>query len=155
MEQSTPTFRKLISRDLNILYALMLIVIPIISLVFSMILTGDLADAQVLCLGGASVIGAAWLIYRYNTIKTTFRNGMTVKGNVIRIERRTTRKRGKSASSAFYAVVSYSVNNESFEERLRVPRSHEKYGVVKDMTIDLILREEKPKTVFIKRLYLD
>lgn len=157
MEQPTPTFGKLIARDRNFQYALALIGFPIIALLYSMILSGgsSLPDAQLLFLGGASVFGTAWLIYLYHLITTTFRDGMTVKGSIIRTERKTTRRRKGGTSSTYYAVVSYSVNNEAFERRLKLPGPPEKYGLAKDMIIDLIVREEKPKAVFIKQIYLD
>lgn len=157
MEQTTPTLGKLIARDPNFLYALTLIGLPIIVLLFSMIMSGGSfqPDILFLFLVGTSVFGTVWLIYMYYQITTTFRYGMTVKGKIIRTECKTTRGQNGGISSTYYAIVSYSVNGEAFERPCTLPGHPEEHGLAKDMTIDLILREEKPKTVFIKRLYLD
>ena len=159
MEQPTPALGKLIARDPNFQYALALIGIPIIVLLFAMIMSGGSFlpdDMPYLFFGvGTSVFGTVWLIYLYHLITTTFRYGITVKGNIIRTERKTTRGQNGGISSTYYAIVSYSVNGEAFERPLTLPRTPEEHGLAKDMIVDLILREEKPKTAYIKQLYLD
>ncbi|HNQ95911.1 MAG TPA: hypothetical protein PKK96_16385 [Anaerolineales bacterium] len=159
MKQPTPTLRKLIARDPNFLYALALIGIPIIVLLYATIMSrGSFLpdDMPYLFFGvGTSVFGTVWLIYMHYLITTTFRYGMTVKGNIIRIERKTFRGQNGGISSTYYAIVSYSVNGEAFERPFTLPGNPEEHGLAKDMIVDLILREEKPKTAYIKQLYLD
>jgi hypothetical protein len=159
MEQPTPTFGRLVSHDRNFQYALFMALGPIVPFVYSRIMSGDWLsfrwDMQTLFLPVVSIFGIIWLIYQYNTIMTTFRDGMTVKGSLIRTERKTTQRYKGGTSSTYHAVVSYSFNNEAFERRIKLPGPPEKYGLADGMTLDLILREEKPKTVFIKKLYLD
>ncbi|HMR98744.1 MAG TPA: hypothetical protein PKE62_05755 [Anaerolineales bacterium] len=160
MEQPTPTFRRLFSHDKNFQYAVFLAVGPIIPFVYARIMSGDFfssrLDMTILFLPVMSVLGIIWLAYQYSIITTTFRDGLTVKGSIIRTERKATKdyKKGRTYST-YYAFVSYSFNNETFERRLKLPGPPEKYGLAKDMIVDLILREEKPKTVYIKQLYLD
>ncbi len=160
MEQPTPTLGKLIARDPNFLYALTLIGLPIIVLLFATIMSGGLSflpeDILYLFLGVAtSVFGTVWLIYMHYLITSTFRYGMTVKGNIIRIERKSSRGQRGGLTHTYYAIVSYSVNGEAFERPFTLPGTPEEHGLAKDMIVDLILREEKPKTAYIKQLYLD
>lgn len=160
MEQPTPTFRRLCTHDKNFQIALFLGVGPIIPFVYSRIKSGDLfafqLDWQTMFLPILSIVGIIWIAYQYSVVMTTFRDGVTVKGKIIRTEARQTKNYKKRRTySTYYAVVSYSFNNEAFERRLKLPGSPEKYGLANDMIVDLILREEKPKTVYIRQLYLD
>ena len=159
MEQPTPTFGRLVSHDRNFQIALFMALGPIIPFVYSRVMSGDLfsfrLDVQTLFLPVVSILGILWLTYQYNVIMTTFRDGMTVKGNLIRTEHKTTQMQKGRSSTTYYAIVSYTVNNETFERRIKLPGYPERYGLADGMALDLILREEKPKAVFIKKLYLD
>jgi hypothetical protein len=160
MEQPIPTFGKIISHDRNFQFALALTVLPIFIIVMSLIQSGvSLAfwlNISTIFLFGASIVGAIWLTVQYIQVMTTFRDGMTVKGTLTHTERKSQpRQNGKRTAYIYYAVIEYSFNNETFEKRFKLPGQPERYGLEKGMTLDLILREEKPKTVFIKKLYLD
>jgi len=160
MEQPTPTFRRLFTHDKNFQYAVLLAVGPIIPFIYSRIMSGDLfalrLNWQTMFLPILSILGVVWMAYQYSMIMTTFRDGVTVKGKIIRTERKQTKdyKKGRTYAT-YYAIISYSFNNEAFERRLKLPGPPEKYGLANDMIVDLILREEKPKTVYIRQLYLD
>lgn len=158
MEQPTPTFGRLFTHDTNFRLAVFLALAPVVSFVYSQIKSGDLfsfeLNLQTLFLPGVSVLGIIWLLYQYNTIMTTFREGITIKGTVIRTEEKSSpRQKGRRAYT-YHTVISYSINNESYEKRIKLPAPPEKHGLTKGTTVDLIIREEKPRTVFIKMLYL-
>ena len=159
MEQPTPTFSKLISHDKNVQFALALTLIPIfvlaISLIQSNLSLDFLLDFSTIFLVGASIVGVIWLTYQYIQVMTTFRDGMTVKGTLVDTERKSQPRQKGGYSYTYYAFIRYAFNNETFEKRVKLPGQPERYGLEKGMTLDLILREEKPKIVFIKKLYLD
>ena len=160
MEQPTPTFGKLVSHDRNFQFALALTAIPIFAVIMSLIQSGMSLefwlDISTIFLFGASIVGAIWLTYQYVQVMTTFRDGMTVKGTLVDTERKSQpRQNGRRTSYIHYVVIQYSFNNEPIEKRFKLPGQPERYGLEKGMTLDLILREEKPKVVFIKKLYLD
>lgn len=159
MEQPTPAFGKLIARDRNILYALLLTFMPGFVFIYSMIFSGEMFqlrwDARTVFLSGTSILGVIYFIYQYTVVMTTFRDGITVKGNIIRTERKTSRRKRGGRTSTYYAIVSYSLNNEPIERSFKLPGKPEKYGLAEGVSVDLILREEKPNTVFIKQIYLD
>ena len=104
---------------------------------------------------GLAVVGVLWLAYRYNLVMSTFREGMTVKGKVTRIDRISTRTKRGGRRHSYFAIVNYRVSGEEIENRIRLPGNPEFYAVGEGMNIDLLLREEKPKTAFIKHIYLD
>lgn len=158
MEKPTPTFGRLLTHDTNFRLAFLLALAPVIPFVFSRVKSGDLfsfeLNIQTLFLPVISILGMMWLFYQYNTVMTTLRDGITIKGTVIRTEKKSSpRQKGRQAYT-YHAVISYSINNETYEKRIKLPAPPEKYGLSKGGDIELVLREEKPKTVFIKMLYL-
>jgi hypothetical protein len=108
----------------------------------------------VMILLGLTVIGIIWLIYRYNLIMTTFREGITVRARVLDTETMVSRNENGSRRRSYYAKIAYNVGNESFETRMRLPGEPIFYGIEEGGDVDLVLREEKPKTFFIKSIYL-
>ena len=155
---------KLILRDRSIKSALALMLYPPIFLALIMFTTDG--NASLLTAGGPVALlpyiliglaftGALWLVYQYNLVMATFREGITVKGNVIRTGRTSTRTKSGVRRYSYFAVVNYRVNGEDVERRIRLPGNPESYAVTQGMNLDLILREEKPNTAFIKHIYLD
>lgn len=155
MEQPTPTFRRLVTHDKNFQIALFMALGPVIVAAYTIIRFGEFLNTSIFFLVGISIVGAIWLTYQYLIIMTTFRDGITIKGNIIHTEVKSQQRQKRGRSYTYYAVLSYSINNEAFEKRVKLPSNPEMYGLAKGMTTDLILREEKPKTIFIKHLYLD
>jgi len=101
-----------------------------------------------------TVIGILWLVYRYNLIMTTFREGMTVIGKILDLEtiKSTSSKGGRRYS--YYGKFAYTVQGELYEIRMRIADNPHLMGLSKGGNIELVLHEEKPKTIFIKMLYL-
>ncbi len=155
MEQPTPTFRRLVTHDKNFQTALFMAMGPVIVLAYSIIRSGEFLNTTTIFLVGVSLLGAIWLTYQYLLIMATFRDGVTIKGNIIHTEVKSQSRQKGGRSYTYYAFLGYTINNEVFERRVRLPGNPELYGLAKGVTIDLILREEKPKTVFIKHIYLD
>ena len=106
-------------------------------------------------LAALTVIGIIWLIYRYNLITTTFREGITVHARVLDTETMVSRNENGSRRRSYYIKISYNVGNEAFETRMHLPNDPIFYGIEEGRETDIILREEKPKTFFIKSIYLN
>jgi hypothetical protein len=155
MDNRTPSLGKLFMNDRVIQNASTLTVAPILFQAVSYWGRGQFLQPLVTILTIVFVIGIGWLLYRYNVIMTTFRDGVTVRGRVTGIEKTVTRSKKGGRRTSYFARVSYAVQGESFEERLRLPGDPISYGISEGNDVDLILNEEKPKTVFIKHIYLD
>lgn len=156
MERETPAFRKLFSVDLNIRSAIMMIIGPLLFQGVAYLgFENQFFPPLVAVLAGLIVIGLVWLIFRYNLIRSTFRDGMTVKARVTDTETIITRSKKGGRRRSHYAKLAYAVNGENFEQRLRLPGDPAFYGISEGGDVELILREEKPKTIFIKHMYLN
>lgn len=155
MDNPTPTFKTLYYTDYNIKSAVQMI---IGSLLFQGItyygFENQFFPPLVAALAALTVIGIVWLIYRYNLIMTTFREGITVVGKVLDLEtiKSTSSKGGRRYS--YYGKFAYIVQGQPYEIRMRIADNPHLMGLTKGGDIELVLREEKPKTVFIKMLYL-
>jgi hypothetical protein len=155
MDSPTPTFGKLYSTDFNIKSAVQMI---FGSLLFQGItyygFENQFYPPLVASLAALTIIGFVWLIYRYNLITTTFREGITVIGKVLDLEtiKSTSSKGGRRYS--YYGKFAYTVQGQPYEIRMRIADNPHLMGLKEGGDIELVLREEKPKTVFIKMLYL-
>lgn len=155
MDSPTPTFKTLYYIDYNIKSAVQMIVG---SLLFQGItyygFENQFYPPLVVTLAALTVIGIVWLIYRYNLIMTTFREGITIIGKVLDLEtiKSTSSKGGRRYS--YYGKFAYTVQGQPYEIRMRIADNPHLMGLSKGGDIELVLREEKPKTVFIKMLYL-
>jgi hypothetical protein len=155
MDNRTPSLGKLFMKDRIIQYAATLTVAPILFQASSYWERGQFSQSLVTISTIVFVIGIGWLLYRYNLIMTTFRDGITIRGKVTGIEKTVTRTKKGGRRTSYFSRVSYTVLGESFEERVRLPGDPNSYGISEGKDVDLILNEEKPKTVFIKHIYLD
>lgn len=104
-------------------------------------------------LAALTVIGVMMLIYRYNLIVSTFRDGITVMAKIHDLETITSRDSKNRYKSVYYGRFSYSVQGETHEIRTRIADNPALMGLKKGGEVELVLREEKPKLVFIKMLY--
>jgi hypothetical protein len=105
-------------------------------------------------LAALTVIGIVMFVYRYNLIVSTFRDGITVTGKVLDLETISSRTDKGGHRSVYYGKFSYTVQGQPYEIRMRIADNPYLMGLSKGGDIELVLREEKPKTVFIKMLYL-
>lgn len=155
MDKPVPSFGKLYFTDYNIKSAVQLI---IGSLLFQGItyfgFENQFFPPLVASLAALTVIGIVWLIYRYNLITATFRDGITVIGKILDLEtiKSTSSKGGRRYS--YYGKFAYTVQGQAHEIRMRIADNPHLMGLQEGGDIELVLREEKPKTVFIKMLYL-
>lgn len=154
MNNPTPKFSTLYYRDFNIKSASSMIVGSILFQFVTYLGFEMFYPPIVMILLGLAVIGFIWLIYRYNLIMTTFREGTTVRGRVLDTETMVSRNENGSRRRSYYAKIAYNVSNESFETRLRLPGDPILYGIEENGSVDLVLQEEKPKNFFIKSIYL-
>jgi hypothetical protein len=141
--------------DYNIKSAVQMIIGSLLFQVVSYLgFDGQIFLPWVAILAGLTVIGIIWLITRYNLIKSTFRDGMTVVGKILNLETITTRTNKGGRRYQYYGKFAYNVQGQPHEIRMRIADNPHLMGLEKDGDIELVLREEKPKTVFIKMLYL-
>ena len=156
MDNPTPSFGKLYFADFNIKGATQMV---IGSLLFQGItyfgFEKQFYPPLVASLAALTMIGIIWLIYRYNLITTTFREGITVRARVTDTETIVTSTEKGGRRRSYYAKIAYTVGGESYEPRLRLPGEPIFYGIEEGGDVDIILREEKPKTFFIKSIYLN
>ena len=101
-----------------------------------------------------TVIGIIMLVYRYNLIMSTFRDGITVTGKVLDLQTSYSRTDGGSRRYQYYGKFAYTVQGQPYEINMRIADNPHLMGLEKGGDVELVLKEEKPKTVFIKMLYL-
>ena len=155
MDNPTPTFRDLYYFDYNIKSAVQMIVGSLLFQVVSYIGFEMFYLPFGMILFGLTLIGIIWLISRYNLIMTTFREGITVIGKVLNLETITSSSgKGSGRRYSYYGTFAYSVQGQPYEIRMRIADNPHLMGLTKGGDIELVLREEKPKTIFIKMLYL-
>lgn len=155
MDNPTPTFRDLYYFDYNIKSAFQMIVGSLLFQVVSYIGFEMFYLPFAMILFGLTLIGIIWLISRYNLIMTTFREGITVIGKVLNLETITSSSgKGSGRRYSYYGTFAYSVQGQPYEIRMRIADNPHLMGLTKGGDIELVLREEKPKTIFIKMLYL-
>jgi hypothetical protein len=155
MNNPTPTFRDLYYNDFNIKSAVQMIVGSLLFQVVSYIGFEMFYLPFAMILFGLTLLGIIWLVYRYKLITTTFREGITVNGKILDLETISSSS-GKSSSRrySYYGKFAYTVQGQPYEIRMRIADNPHLMGLTEGGDIELVLREEKPKTVFIKMLYL-
>lgn len=155
MDNPIPTFKDLYSNDFNIKSAVQMI---FGSLLFQGIayfgFENQFFPPLVASLAALTVIGIIWLFYRRNLITTVFREGVTVKGKVLDLETISSSTGKGGHRYLYYGKFAYTVQGQPYEIRMRIPDNPQLMGLAKGGDIELVLREEKPRTVFIKMLYL-
>lgn len=155
MDQPTPTTGNLISRDYTVKNAIGLIIGPLVLQAISFATTGQVFAPFALVLGVIVIAGIITLFHRYSVIMTTFREGITVRGKVVRTEKIFRRRKKGANRRSYFATVSYHVSGETHETRIRLPGEPNLYGISEGGDVEIIVKEEKPKTVFIKHLFLE
>ncbi len=156
MSNKTPSFRQLYSTDYNIKSSVQMI---FGSLLFQVIayygFEQQILPPLVAILAVLTVIGIVWFATRYNLIMSTFRDGITVTGKILDLET-VTASSGKNNRRryTYYGKFAYTVQGQPHEIRMRIADNPHLMGLKEEEDIELVLREEKPKTVFIKMLYL-
>ncbi len=155
MDNPTPTISNLISRDYTIKTAIGLIIGPLVLQAISFATTGQVFAPFALILGIFVIVGIVTLLHRYMIIMTTFHEGITIRGKVVRTEKVLRRSKKRANRRSYFATVSYHVCGETHETRIRLPGEPDLYGISEGFDVDILVKEEKPKTVFIKKLYLD
>lgn len=154
MDSPTPSFKRLYYTDYNIKSAVQMIFGSLLFQVVSYIGFEMFYLPFAMILFGLTLLGVIWLIYRYNLITTTFRDGITVIGKILDLEIiKSTSSKGGSRYS-YYGKFAYTVQGQPYEIRTRIADNPHLMGLTKGGDIELVLREEKPKTIFIKMLYL-
>jgi hypothetical protein len=155
MDKPTPTFRDLYYFDYNIKSAVQMIVGSLLFQVVSYIGFEMFFLPFAMILFGLTLIGIIWLISRYNLIMTTFREGITVIGKVLDLETITSSSgKGSGRRYSYYGKFAYTVQGQPYEIRMRIADNPHLMGLTEGGDIELVLRGEKPKTIFIKMLYL-
>jgi len=101
-----------------------------------------------------TVIGIFLFIYRYNLITSTFRDGITVTGKVLDLQTTYSRSDGGGRRYQYYGKFGYNVQGRPYEINMRIADNPHLMGLEKGGDVELVLKEGKPKTVFIKMLYL-
>lgn len=154
MDNPTPTFKNLYYSDYNIKSAVQMIVGSLLFQVVSYIGFEMFYLPFAMILFGLTLIGIIWLIYRYNLIMTTFREGITVIGKILDLEtiKSTSSKGGRRYS--YYGKFAYTVQGQPYEIRMRIADNPHLMGLTEGGDVELVLREEKPKTIFVKMLFL-
>lgn len=156
MGNPVPSFGKLYFTDYNIKSAIQMI---IGSLLFQGItyygFEKQFFPPLVGLLAALTMIGIIWLIFRYNLITITFRDGITVTGKILDLETITSSSgKGGGRRYSYYGKFAYTVQGQPYDIRMRIADNPHLMGLTEGGDIELVLREEKPKTVFIKMLYL-
>lgn len=155
MDNPTPSFGRLYSTDYNIKSAVQMI---FGSLLFQGVtyfgFDNQFYPPLVAVLAALTVIGILWLIYRYNFITATFRDGITVTGKILDLETIKSNTSRGGQRYLYYGKFAYTVQGQPYEIRMRIADNPILMGLKEGGNIELVLREEKPKTVFIKMLYL-
>ena len=155
MDNPTPGIGKLITRDHAIQNALATTLFPPLFLLINYFMKINFNSILFYIIAALPAVGFAWLIIRYMNIMSAFREGITIKGRVVKTETRVTHSRKGGRKTRHYATISYTVSGENYEQRIQLAHAPGDYGLDDGNMVDLILREEKPKTVFIKHIYLD
>lgn len=157
MNNKTPSFGQLYSIDYNIKSAVQMI---FGSLLLQVIIyfgfEQQIFPPMVAILAGLTIIGIVWLITRYNLIMSTFRDGITVNGKILDLETITSKSgnNGTRRHYTYYGKFAYTVQGQPYEIRMRIADNPHLMGLKEGEDVELVLREEKPKIVFIKMLYL-
>lgn len=159
MQNEIPTFKQIYWNDVAFKSLIQLIYGPLVFWVaiffvepmFRLIVTGMTFPLI--------LIGIIATIYRYKSIQSTFRDGITVKGKVLYRENIVT-ERSKNSSAvrrrAYYVTVSYNVQGVEYKNRMRIPDAPYLYGIKHDnQEIDLVLKESSPKNALMKHIYLE
>lgn len=154
MQKQTPSFSTLRYVDYTFKSAVSMIVGSLIFQVVTYMGFGQFYLPIVALTASLTVIGIIMFIYRYNLIMSTFRDGVTIIGKILDLETISTRTDEGSRRRQYYGKFAYTVQGQSHEIRLRIADNPHLMGLEKGGDIELVLREEKPKTVFIKMLYL-
>lgn len=117
MDNPTPTFKDLYYFDFNIKSAVQMIVGSLLFQVVSYIGFEMFFLPFAMILFGLTLLGIIWLIYRYNLIMTTFREGITVIGKILDLEtiKSTSSKGGRRYS--YYGKFAYTVQGQPYEIR--------------------------------------
>ncbi|HNF94399.1 MAG TPA: hypothetical protein PKJ84_11120 [Anaerolineales bacterium] len=156
MNNKVPSFGQLYSTDYNIKSSVQMI---FGSLLFQVIayygFEQQIVPPLVAILAALTVIGIIWLVTRYNLITSTFRDGITVTGKILDLETITSHSgKNNRRRYTYYGKFAYTVQGQPHEIRMRIADNPHLMGLKEGEDIELVLREEKPKTVFIKMLYL-
>lgn len=159
MQNQIPTFRQMYYNDLIFKSFIQLSYGPLIFLVAVGIVEPMFRLVIASFTIPLSLIGIILAIYRYNLIKSTFQDGLSVKGKMLFRENIVT-ERAKNSSAvkkrAYYITVGYHVNGVEYKERIRLPEAPFLIGINHEgQEFDLVLKETSPKRVFIKHVYLD
>ena len=155
MDNKTPSFRSMYSMDYTFKTAVSMIVGSLLFQVVAYIGFGQIFLPFVAILAVLTLIGAALFIYRYNLITSTFRDGITVIGKILDLETVTSHSgKNNRRRYTYYGKFAYTVQGQPHEIRMRIADNPHLMGLKEEEDIELVLREEKPKTVFIKMLYI-
>ena len=156
MKTSAPSFRYFYRNDFFLKDAVRIIFGTLLFQAVAYIGFGQFYPPVVAIAAGLTVIGILMFVFRYNLIMRTLTEGELVKGKVIGLETVTTRsKKSIAGKKSYYAKIGYSVSGEPFEIRMPLPDPGYLMGLKQGEDVELILRGEKPKTVFLKMLYLE
>lgn len=154
MNNPAPKFSSLYFWDFNIKSAVQMIIGSVLFQGITYLGFGMFYLPIVLILLGLTVIGVLWLVYRYNLIMTTFREGLTVQAKITEKETLVSRQEKGRTRRSYYARVTYTVGSETFSPRTRLPDDPLFLGMDEDNKIEIILREERPKLFFFKQVFL-
>jgi len=155
MENQIPSLGKLFSRDIIIRNTIGMVLGPLIFFFTVRMMDSTTMFFLPYITLPITAIGIFVFIFRYFTVASTFRDGITVKGKVEHIEKIITRRKKGSRRTSHYANISYSLSGEPHQSRIKLPGDPTFYGISDNQEIDLVLKEEKPKNAFIKHIYLD
>ena len=157
MENPTPAIGKLIMRDSVLKNALAMALFPPLFQLATYFM-GETISIPFLpyLLGLLSLAGILWTAYRYMAATSVFREGITIKGRVSRIDETASSRNSQGRRNySYYAVVDYKINGEDYQSRIKLPGNPDVYGINEGGSLNLIVKEQSPKTVFIKDLCLD
>ena len=160
MQNEVPTFKQIYHNDLAFKSLINLIYGPLIfwaAIFFIEPMFRLIVTAMTIPL---SILGVIFAIFRYKSIQSTFRDGVTIKGKMLFREHIVTNSKNSSGSyskkRSYYITVGYHVHGVEYKQRVRLPGAPYFYGINHEgQEFDLVLKETSPKNVLIKHIYLD
>jgi len=162
MDNQFPNVRKLYSHDFVIKNSINVIVGSII--VLAGMYWADPSTMTVLpyITVPITLLGIMVFAIRYNTVTSTLRDGIVVKGKVESMDRYERTVDNSSSSPlrkpkrySYFVNISYTVNGETYKKRFRLPNSGFVYDIRDQQEIELMLKETSPRAVLIKNVYIN
>ncbi|MBV6391786.1 MAG: hypothetical protein KPEEDBHJ_01000 [Anaerolineales bacterium] len=158
MEKKMPNLFDLYRRDLTINYAVKAVVVALVFLGGTYYADPAMLPVVLFVALPVALIGLIVLAVRYNSVMSTLRDGITVKGVVDGFDHQERRQkddygRVKSRSYSYYVNVSYTVNGETHKKRIRMPGSGFMFNIHDKQEVELLYKESSPHKVLLKNVY--